>query len=185
MCNAAYGEFAHTAVCRTNPMKQPVASFFLVLALLTSISGCDQGIEPLMPDEQFVKLLFRYGFGDTLDTFNRTYTKDLILDGSITVPFWLTKAEQDSVLTQLEQADFFNLPDTIPSLQGVVVQPDPGLQLLRVQLEGRVKTVVWFPPIDQELKAGQRILRLFKSIETIIQAKPEYKELPPARGGYL
>lgn len=166
-------------------MKQPVASFFIILTFLTSLSGCDRGVESPKPDEQFVKLLFRYGFGDTLDTFKGTYTKDLILDGSITVPFWLTKAEQDSVLTQLEQADFFNLPDTIPSLQGVVVQPDPGLQLLRVQLEGRIKTVVWFSPIDQELKAGQRILRLFKSIETIIQAKPEYKTLPPTRGGYI
>lgn len=166
-------------------MKQPVASFFIVMTFFISLSGCDQGVEPPKPDEQFVKLLFRYGFGNRLDTFHGTYTKDLILDGSITIPFWLTKAEQDSVLTQLEQADFFNLPDTISALEGVIIQPDPGLQLLRVQLGGRVKTVVWFPPVDQELKVGQSVLQLFKSIETIIQAKPEYKTLPPTRGGYL
>lgn len=166
-------------------MKQPVASFLIILTFLISLSGCDQGVEPPKPDEQFVKLLFRYGFGDTLDTFHGTYTKDLILDGSITVPFWLTKAEQESVLAKLEQADFFNLPDAIPAFKGVVVQPDPGTQLLRVQTEERLKTVVWFSPIDQKSEVGLRTVQLFNSIKAIIQAKPEYKELPPARGGYL
>ena len=157
----------------------------LFIALMMSLFGCDQGPEPQKPDEQFVKLLFQYSFRDELDTFNCTLTKDLVLDGTITVPFWLTTAEQESVLSELKRSDFFNLPDTLQRTDIISIDPTPGSQLLRVYVNGQSKTVVWSYLIDPDLPLNQRILGLSCAIQTIIESKPEYKRLPQARGGYL
>jgi hypothetical protein len=147
--------------------------------------GCEHGLEPQKPDEQFVKLLFQYGFRDELNTFNGTLTKDLVLNGTVTVPFWLTKSEQESVLVELARVDFFYLPDTLLRMAGVDISPNSGTQLLRIEVGSQTKTVIWSYLIDPSHPASQRITQLSQAIQGIIESKPEYKQLPPARGGYI
>jgi hypothetical protein len=119
-----------------------------------------------------------------IDTFNGTLTKDLILDGSVTIPFWLTTSEQESLLEELDRADFFNLPDTLLSIPGVALEPNPSPDFLRVVANGKNKVVIWSYPIDLATANGQSVMRLSTAIRNIVESKPEYKQLPPARGGY-
>lgn len=159
-----------------------VTSFSLLL--LTLLSACDLG-DSIAPEPQFVKVRFESGFRDVLDTFTGNLTKDLVLDGTITIPFWLTRSEQETILAAAEREQFFALPDSLWSTAFVVIDPDPSPDLLRIQVNGRDKTVVWNYAALATTLEGQRIQRLAAIIRRIIEAKPEYRRLPAARGGYI
>ena len=46
-----------------------------------------------------------------LDTFKGTYTKDMVMDPSITVPLSLSEEEMDRIYQKMVEIDFFNYPD--------------------------------------------------------------------------
>ena len=153
--------------------------FFPVSLLITLlVFGCDLGESP-GPDPQNIKLEFHSGFGNVVDTFHGTLTKDLGQDGGVTVPFWFTTAEQETLLSILVNADFVSMPDTVIAIPGLYVDPNPGVELIRVESSQVHKTVVWFfPPTDN------RIQNLSTKIRDLIESTPEFKQLPPMRGGY-
>jgi hypothetical protein len=148
----------------------------IVLIVLISNLGCDLGQSP-NPDPQYLKIYYKYFYRNYVDTFNGTLTKDLAADGTITVPFWLTLEEQDSILAELNRTGFYDLPNTIPGTPGIRLEPDPGPQVLRIEFGGRVHQVTWFITSGNE-----QILRLSQFIRDLVESKPEYKNLPPARG---
>jgi hypothetical protein len=162
---------------------------FLVLALswLLIISDCSKTI--IEPDPQLLKIHFYYGFGNELNTFEQTYTKDLVQDGYIIVRFWLTEAEQESISNKLQVVDFFNFPDTLIQMDSdsimVWISPDPGWQFLRVADENRKKVVYWRYPLPEGNKFVSRLRELKNLIADIIESKPEYRALPPAKGGRI
>lgn len=149
------------------------------LALLASVWGCDLGQSPT-PDPQFLKIQLKHSFRDSVDTFNGTLTKDLAAGGTITVPFWLTAEEQDSILAEVVRRQFYDLPDTIPNTPGMRLSPDPGPQVLRIEVDGRSHQVVWYATSNNE-----EIFLLLTFIRDVVQATPEYQCLPPAQGWYL
>jgi len=56
------------------------------------LSGCGTSTDvEKIHDEQLVKIHLQFGFVDELNTFEGTFTKDLVMDGSITVEFWFSK----------------------------------------------------------------------------------------------
>jgi hypothetical protein len=168
-----------------------VESIFFSLLLLSwflIIIGCSKTI--IEPDPQFLKIHFYYGFGNELNTFEQTYTKDLVQDGYVTVDFWLTEAEQESIRNKLQVVDFFNFPDTLnyqidsDSIM-VSINPDPGWQFLHVADENRNKIVHWRYPLPEENEFVPALVELKNLIIDLIEAKPEYQALPPPRGGRI
>ena len=146
--------------------------------------ACDLG-DGSRKDPQFVRIQLNYGFRNAVNTFEGTLTKDLIMDGSITVPFWFATAEQQLIVAELERAGFYDLPDTIHPMAGVSVDPNPGPIVLRVGGDRPEKTVVLFYPPDRTGGSADVIEELGQVIWSIVQATPEYKQLPPVRGAYL
>jgi len=138
-------------------------------------------------DVQTVKINLQYGFADELNTFAQTYQKDLVADGTITVPFWLTSNEQETILRKAQEVGFFSFPDTIRRKGGTYyfVSPDPSPDLLRLRYENQDKMVIWYYPLDTNDANAKAILELSNFITQIIQAKSEYKALPAARGARL
>ncbi len=155
----------------------------MLLAALPLLAGCDLG-GPHQSDPQSVKVLFKYGFRDQVDTFNGTLTKDLVMNGTTTVAFSFTSAQQDSVRRALEQSDFFHLPDTLYPVPSVAISPNPGMQMLRVQCEGRTKTLVWNYVLDASDPRTEKVLDLWRALEGIVRSTKTYGSLPPAVGGY-
>lgn len=146
--------------------------------------------EVRIPDVQFLKLHFRYGFGNELNTYDRTFTKDLILDGYITVNFWLTTEEQESIVNRLKDNDFVNLPDTIATYtagDSIIIQiiPSPGRQFLKAKFENFEKEVSFYFPLPENNPASAKILDLYEFIINIIHNKPEYQRLPEPHGGRI
>jgi hypothetical protein len=156
----------------------------ILLCMQLVLAGCDLGNTP-RHDPQDVRIQFQYGFRNMVDTFNGTLTKDLALDGTISIRFWLTTVEQEALMAELQKEDFFNLPDTLFAIPGMTISPDPGPGFLRVAVDGVDKSVVWFHPVDVTQPDGQTIQRVSGAVRALIEATSEYKELPAARGGYI
>jgi len=164
-------------------MKKYFLITFSFLFVILFISCTETTIEP---DPQFVQIFFKYGFNNELNTFNNTYKKDLVLDGSVTVTFWLTADEQNRILAKANEIDFFTLPDTLDgdSLL-VVIEPNPGFQTIRIKSENNDNIVNWTEPVSHNDPFVIKTLELYRFIISIIEAKPEYKKLPQSRGSYL
>jgi hypothetical protein len=171
-------------------MKRLVICFCVLLYAVQLNFGffCSKTITE--PDPQLLKIHYYYGFGNQLNTFEQTYTKDLVLDGYITVDFWLTEAEQESIRNKLQVVNFFSFPDTLIYQIGsdsimVSISPDPGWQFLQVADENRDKIVYWRYPFPEGNEFVARLVELKNLIIDIIEAKSEYQALPPPRGGRL
>ena len=136
-------------------------------------------------DAQLVQIFYKSGRNE-LDTFHNTYQKDLVSAGIVKTGMWLTTREQEIILAHLEFINFFRLPETIYAQPNVVISPDQGAQWLRVKYKEKDKTVIWYYPLpadrfdnyDYRLESTRDLLRV------IIESKPEYKALPPVKGGY-
>ena len=136
-------------------------------------------------DEQFIEIHLQYGFVDELNTFEGTFTKDLVMDGSITVEFWLSKEDQESIKELAEKLSFFSIPDTIPAIPGVGMDPDPSPDMLRIKSEDKDNTVVWSYPKDPANTNIEKLIELSEHIMSIVKESDTYKSLPEVRGGRL
>ncbi len=101
--------------------------------------------------------------------------------------YWFQLEEQDTIIKVIEEIDFFNLPDTL-SYQpedsiSVVIQPDPGIQSLRINYNNQDKTVYWYI-VNSFPSEYERILRITALLEEILRSDPEYQSLPEPTGGY-
>jgi hypothetical protein len=164
-----------------------IFKFFLFITFIIVLAGCREEI--IFTDPQDLRIQYHYGFKNELNTFDKTYQKDLVMDGTVKTTFWLTSDEQEQILSKANSIKFFQFPDTIPYQKmpdgtRVTFDPDPGPQFLRIEYQNMVKKIVWFYPINYENEYTQPLLELTKLLEQIIKSKPEYKKLPPARGGY-
>ena len=160
--------------------------FIVPLLFGLFLSSCkDSSTEP---DAQFVQIFFKYEFKNELNTFENTYQKDLFMDGVTKVKFWLTNEEQNCILRKAEEVNYFTLADTINPipLDSILIwiSPDPGAQTLRIKYNTLDKTTVWYHPLNESNPQTAQIMELRSYIVSLIESKPEYKKLPPVRGGY-
>ena len=166
-------------------MRRSWAYWALPLGIAVVLTGCDLGDPSTGADPQRVKVFFKFDFRDQVDTFNGTLTKDLVLNGTVTVPFGFKQSEQDSLVAVLAQTGFFGLPDTLFPMPTVFISPDPGFQLLRVEFEGTTKSLVWMPVLDESDPRTGRVQELWAKLRSLVQSTDTYRQLPPAVGGYL
>ena len=161
-----------------------VILIFLIFVVLLFINNCDEINHG--EDAQFIKIHFYYGFGNELNTFEKYYTKDLVLDGKIKIHFWLTSEEQEKILEKVITIGFFNFPETINNdSTRVRIDPDPGEQFLLIQYRNHIHGTSWFLPLPSDSPYTVPLTELTNFIIELIKKKPAYQALPPARGGYL
>lgn len=168
-------------------MIRKVQIFIICLTITLIIAGCSSPTDAKKTahDEQFVEIQLQYGFTDELNTFDGMFTKDLVMDGSITVEFWLSKEDQESIKVLADQVSFFNLPKIIPAISNAAITPDPSPDRLRIRIGNMDNTVVWFYPEDPENNNFKNIIKLSNYIMSIVRNNKIYKTLPEARGGRL
>ena len=159
---------------------------FIVLLLFSlCFTSCQDTI--VEPENQFVQIYMNYGFKNELNTFKNTYQKDLVLEGVKKVRFWLTEEEQNKILEKANIVNYFSMPDTFKynpqDSINVIINPDPGEQILRIKYMSKDKTTIWTFPILESKTDFNNLLELRQFIITIIESKPEYRKLPPSRGG--
>ena len=163
-----------------------VASLALVVALLVTV-GC---VAP-PPSESNFNLVFRYGVGarNELNTFEGTYTKDMVMDPSITVNLSLTEEELDRIYQKMVEIDFFDYPDEF----SVVVAPGEAAGHLtsyssyyfKVEYDSKIKELRWADEIINENDKADKLRELIKLIRDIIESNEEYEKLPEPTSGYM
>ena len=82
---------------------------------------------------------------DTLNTFNNTFTRVYYGEDIYTIDFWFTLAEQQRIISAIQNVNFFDLPDVLryddrprPFISG-----SRGDQYCEILLNGKNKKVFW------------------------------------------
>jgi hypothetical protein len=158
-----------------------------ILILASFLCSCsDSG---MAPESRDFNLQFSYGVGarNVLNTFENTYTKDLILDGTATIPFILTPSELQRIKLKMLEMDFFGYPDTFAvTATGRAEMISPySMYNFEVHYNASLKRIHWKDCIISEDSAAMKLREMSMLIKNIIVSHPEYTRLPAARGGYL
>lgn len=167
----------------------------LVVVILTIVGyGLFVLKQSTIPSESEFNLIFKYDVGakNELNTFKGTYTKDMVLDPSITVNLSLSKEELHKILQKMIKIDFFNYPDKfsvfVPPGKVVYRTIHYSSYYFKVEYDSKIKEIWWkndIPIMINEDKKAKKLIELINLIINIIESKEEYKKLPEPRGGYL
>jgi len=160
------------------------------LALIAAVIGLAGCAAPPAETSSF-NLIFKYGVTarNELNTFDGTYTKDMVMDPSITVELSLTEAELDSIYQKMVEIDFFDYPDefSVPVEEGgLVTMVTPySSYCFKVEYDSTVKELLWEDEIMNPNNEANKLRELIQLIRDIIESKEEYKELPAPTSVYL
>lgn len=143
---------------------------------------------PLKSDSNFV---FRYGIGarNELDTFKKKFTKDMVSDPSITIDFYLSQDEMNKIYNKMQEINFFDYPDkfsvNVPSGEPVGNITPCSSYYFKVVSDSSTKELSWDDCITNKNEKADKLRELIVYIESIIESKIEYKQLPTPKAGYL
>jgi hypothetical protein len=164
-------------------MKQILVVLILVLV---SFSCNDSGTDP--GDRPF-NLSLKYGVSarNELDTFTDTFTKDLVLDGTVRTKLILSPAELDSLEARFLSINIFTYPDNFVAQHGdsVGVMTPHTTYILKLSRDQRQKVLYWEDAMISADPRATELRSVFDFVRTLVEGKAEYQGLPPARGGYL
>jgi len=157
----------------------------LVVSIATYISLQKTSRDNFNPADSF-NLIFKYGVGakNELNTFNGTYTKDLVLDPSVTIKLTLTNEEKLQILQKIAEMDLLNFPDNFSRRQSPIVTPQTDYYI-KVQNGSQIKEISWNTNSLIESNMQNSLEQFVSYLIGIIEQKPEYKALSPPRGGYV
>ncbi len=131
-----------------------------------------------MDTSQQFNFIFRYGVGlNELNTFENTFTKDMVGDPPITVSLELTRDEMDAVRQKTEVLNVFE--QTVKS-DGSMVIPCSSYYIM-ANLGSETKENSWD---DCTGEIGPELKEFTSYVIQIIESKREYKELPEPTSGY-
>ncbi len=172
-------------------MKNMKLLYGVLVIVILAIVGCGIFvlIQPTIPSN--FNLVFKYGVGamNELNTFKGAYTKDMVVDPSITVNLPLSKEELHRIYQKMIEIDFFNYPDkfsiSVPPEELVGMVTPYQSYYFWVEYDSKIKELSWGDNITNEDEKAEKLRELIKLIIDIIESKEEYKKLPEPRGGYL
>jgi hypothetical protein len=126
-------------------------------------------------------LIFKYGVGakNELNTFDQTYTKDMVIDPSVTVKMVLSNNELNNIYQKINDLKLFN-ESTEP--EGNMMVTPCSSYYLKVQINSEQKELSWD---DCRGRISDKFQQFSSYIIQIIKSKDEYKKLPAPKGGYL
>ena len=158
----------------------------LSIGLLMLFPSCQDNQQ-----ESSFNFIFKYGVTarNVLDTFQGTFTKDMILDPSITTELILTDAEMDSIYQKMVEIDFFSYPDEFEvdvsgsELIGIVTPY--STYYFEVEYASGTKELKWEDEITNTDEEADKLRELIDLIINIIESKAEYQALPTPSGGYM
>jgi len=138
--------------------------------------------------------IFRYGVGakNELNTFQGTYTKDMILAPPITINLHLAPDEMYIISKKMIEIDFFIYPEdfkiVVPEGESYGLVHPTSSYYFKVEYQSEVKELTWDNKdfaIFYKDEEADKLRELIKLIINIIEARKEYQKLPPPAGGYM
>ncbi|MBN1320523.1 MAG: hypothetical protein JXA87_06760 [Thermoleophilia bacterium] len=143
-------------------------------------------LPPTMPDDfGFIAGFSVYG-KDVLDTFAGTLQKDMGLPPGTTAhtSLSLTPAQLEEVYAELVALDILGYPtDYAPKAE--LWASTSEFYYLRFRVEGVEKEIRWEEGTLSDEPRAVVLRAWFDKLRDLIYQTPEYKDLPPLRGGYV
>jgi len=142
-------------------------------------------------------LIFKYGVKgpddepkNVLNTIKGTFTKDMVVDPSITVKLRLTDEELRRIYEKMVEIGFFHYPAKfrvhVPLGASICIVTPFSSYHFRVVSHGVVvKQLRWDDEICNDNERAESLRGLVRLICEIIESKAEYKKLPKPRAGYI
>jgi hypothetical protein len=159
----------------------------LLAALLLFMSGCTAS--PQRNTSFNFSLKYGINARNEIDTYNNQYTKDMVVDPSVTIGFILTQEDMDLIYTKMVEIDFFNYPEHFSvekPKNGIVGIVTPySSYYFNVKYGTDNKELWWDDEITNPDAKATSLRELITLIKNIIQVKEEYKALPEPSSGYL
>ena len=134
------------------------------------------------PQSTSFNLIFKYGVGakNELNTFAQTYTKDMVMDPSVTIKLKLTDNELTGIYQKLNDLKLFN--ESTKPIEGNVMVTPCSSYYLKVQINSEQKELSWN---NCRGRISDKFQQFTSYVIQIIESKEEYKKLPTPQGGYL
>ena len=159
----------------------------------------DTGVEYVvadMPGDFNFKIDFGTFGKNNIDTYNNTFKKDLIYSGTETIDFEIPAEKMLEIYEAFLEYEISDLPEDInadaeSSFGDTVVQTTPyNAYSLTYTCNEETRTIVCNDggPWDAELGAPDSRNRLVAFVAFVVEwiySTNDYKEMPPAEGGYL
>jgi hypothetical protein len=161
-------------------------NLFFLLICLVPLSCTDLAMSP---EDRDFNVMMQYGITakNEINTFHDTYTKDLILDGTITIHFVLPQSDLDRIKEKAMQIDFFSYPDEffIQSTDSISCAIFPfQTYRIRIKSHSTIKTVFWEEKDFATDLRADKLKELIDLIREIVESKRAYQQLPKPNGGY-
>jgi hypothetical protein len=163
-----------------------LAGLLALVVCFTSAAGCDEQ----KSGESNFNLEFKYGVmaRNILDTFEGTYTKDMVADPPVTVELSLSEEEKDMIYEKMMEIEFFNYPDDFSievSSGDIIGTVTPyNSYYFKVEYDYQIKELRWEDEITNQDEKADRLRELITLIRNIIESKEAYKELPEPTSAY-
>lgn len=129
--------------------------------------------------------IFRYGIGakNELNTFSKTYTKDMVIDPSVTIKFELTNNELAGIYQKINNLKLLeNNEESVEENMIVTIVSPCSSYYLKVQIDSTQKELSWN---NCRGKISDKFQQFTNYIIPIIESREEYKKLPTPKGAYL
>ena len=160
---------------------------FLLLFAFTLVGCNSASIKNQLPvtkpkDFNFV---FNYGVNakNQLNTLKGQYTKDMVIDPSVTTNLMLSDEEMNIIYLEMLNINILDYPENFNPKSNTFLTPFQTYSI-KVVIDGKEKVIDWKDEHVSKIKDATELRALFKKVEEMIVQKEEYKKLPPANGGY-
>ena len=159
-----------------------------VLLIITLLSGCSSlNTQNKLPTSKPVNFnfVFNYGVGakNQLDTFKGQFTKDMVMDPSITTGLKLSDEDMDTIYSELRKINILGYPENFKP-KGFTESTPYITYNFSITANGIEKKITWFDKNDSITEEAVQLRELFYKIKGIIESTDEYKKLPDAKPGY-
>jgi hypothetical protein len=139
-----------------------------------------------------IEIYYSWGYEsrNRIDTISGTLTKNLLADGTITVPFELSGKQKKEIVAYADSIIFWYWPDALyvppPPPDGLSSSKSPcKKQVLQIQRSHGTKTVVWDDCLVNTTQPSPLldiVKPLGELIENMVEGSETYKDLPRSRG---
>lgn len=173
-------------------MDNNIKTLSISIFLLTVLVSCGAPKPTPYPAEQQSNFAVRFEYGscttDILDTFNDTYTRDMIVEPDVTIPLSVSDSEMATIYQKMVEIGLFNYPEVfaIPTpKRGIVGIVTPATQYrITVRNGDLTKSLSWLDEIiDPKMPEADKLRELFQLIIKIIEEQPDFKKLPERKAG--
>jgi len=149
-----------------------------------SSSQSESNIMPENTPEDFnFSINFGIGMKNEINTFEGTFTKDLITVGTVTTDITFTEEEMDLIYAEMREINIADAKQFIPETIDCEMEPY-GEDEWNILIDGETIRHSVSETYCNPTNDAKQLIELRETIFDIIQEKDNYKELPDAEGGY-